>query len=186
MNNGISFKFLLIAAFCLSAVPETALALSEQGDTRWIVEPLDYALSDNDHIGPLKAGFVCMPSGNIKWGDIRIPRDNDLTNAVLEKLKEITETGLTALNDGYRLKGRLLKFDIKLCVAGLGIGEKKPKGQAKIEVEWMQIRLADEVIAHSAKVETEFEFKGIDPRKDASLLRDGLIQNLTKFLKEKR
>ncbi len=185
-SQGAGGKFFLITGICLSVVPQVAGAIGTESGTNWIVEPIEYAPSDSDRIGPLKAGFVCAPSGNVKWGDIRIPRDNDVSKAALEQLNKIKQAALPPPKAGYRLMGKLEKIDLKLCVAGLGIGEKQPKGRANIEVQWTQLQLTDGSVVRSEKVQTVFEFKGSDPRKDSRPLQDALIENLTKFLEEKR
>jgi hypothetical protein len=172
----------LIIKFFLIFTPIAVLGNGSSLAERWKVAPIVYSLNENDKVGTLKAGFVCLPSGTLRWNDIKLPRDYELTEKAMVQINESLSKGLNLSTKFYQLKGRMDKFELKLCVAGLGIGEKKPKGEGKIEIQWTKLRWPEGTAIQSETVQSTFVINGTDPRKNSDSLQQGIIQNLAKFL----
>jgi hypothetical protein len=174
-------KWLLVGLYALSMSAE-CLASEVTAPDNLRFEPVDFSLKGTDRIGTLKAGFVCLPSGTLRWEDIRLPRDSELAQRALAEVKK---TGLILSTSQHQIKGRVDKFELKLCVAGLGVGEKKPTGRGKIEVQWTQSSWPGGTEIKSKVIDSEFDVDGIDPRKDSELLQKALVKNLLMFLDSK-
>jgi hypothetical protein len=160
----------------------SSLSGSVSQTERWKLEPIDYALSNDDKIGTLKAGFLCVPSGTLRWNDIKLPRDYELSEKAVVQVNNILKARDLTSPEIYQLKGRINKFELKLCVSGLGFGEKRPKGEGKMEIRWTKLHLSEGTEIRSETVQTTFIIDGLDPRKDAEPLQQAIIQNLAKFL----
>lgn len=183
MIDGSRFKnlWVLVGLYALSISAECS-ASEVTGPDNLRFEPVDFSLKGTDPIGTLKAGIVCLPSRTLHWEDIRLPRDSELAQ---KALAEVAKTGLVLSTAQNQIKGRVDKFELKLCVAGLGVGEKKPSGRGKIEVQWTQSSWPDGTIIKSNVINSEFNVDGIDPRKDSEMLKAALVKNLMMFLDSK-
>jgi hypothetical protein len=143
--------------------------------------PMVYANVESDAIGSVKAGFVCLPSGSLHWRDLKLPRDGHLAEKALLAFSEsVAVDGRQVVPTQF--EGYVQEVTMTLCVAGLGIGEKKPKGKGKINIMWTQTALDTNETLKSTAISSEFDIKGIDPRRDSLALEQALLANFKLFL----
>jgi hypothetical protein len=123
-----------------------------------------------------------VPNATLRWNDIKLPRDYELSEKAIVQVRYTLKVRETPSPEIYQLKGRIDKFELKLCVSGLGLGEKKAKGEVKMEIRWKKLHLPEGTEIQSETVQSTFIIDGLDPRKDAEPLQQAIIQNLAKFL----
>jgi len=147
------------------------------------------AISSTEVIGPLKAGWACLPKGRLRWASIAKPSEMALARLIQERLSMNGANAVPSagadLSGGekIRLSLTILHAKLHLCVSGLGIGEKKPSGGGAIAVR-IDIYKADaSVPAASNEIEVELDLRGRDPRIDPSVLADAIASAADRFIK---
>jgi hypothetical protein len=141
--------------------------------------PITYLYDDSEVIGQIKIGFLCFPNGSLRLRDLKLPRDGQLAEKALA-----TYSSMSVLSgQNYQFQGKVESMALSICVAGLNLGEKKPKGKGKIAITWTQsVALSGEVV-RSSMISSEFEINNHDPRRDALALEQALLENFSIFLK---
>ena len=163
----------------------TALLLAAPG-----AEPNDYAvIAVRDDIpagtivGPLKAGFLCLAAGRLRWDQIARPSqdlliaraqreisaDADTDAPVPDPFERGAERGASAQ---YRVIVVIRAARLKLCAAGLGIGERKPAGEGTVDAVVETQRTADKARLPDRDITVPIHLDGRDPRRDASVYAD--------------
>lgn len=170
---------LLFLASILSAAPANAEEpVTPNSSKQGTVLPLRYIIEDSAKVGTVKAGFICGPKGSIRWSDIRLPRDTDLE---LELSNIVSVNSGIVSNERFELQGRVTSFKIKLCVPGLGIGERTTKGAFSIAIEWTQRYPSNTKSPKSAVVVLDESIEGVDPRKDSAPLKRTILRSAEQF-----
>ena len=133
----------MIAA-ALLALP-SAQAAAPNNVYQYALAPLSYEPGPLAKVGKLRAGFVCLPKKTLRWRDIARPDDDALRRRLVATLDArglaIAAPASALFGDPepvtpYRIRVVVTAMDMRLCVAGLGIGEKKPSGAGTLSVRW--------------------------------------------------
>lgn len=167
-----------------------------------IDEPKDYsiaAIESNlrpmDKIGPLRVGMLCLPKGRLLWRDIAKPTDASMITALSRRLSAL---GLAMADvpdplfsevaplTKYRIRVTYELLSMKLCIPGLGIGEKHPSGSGQMVVRWETFDRITKTQIDNQKFEIPFALAGRDPRNDNSIIRDALKLSADKYVMARR
>lgn len=163
----------------------TALMLAAPG-----AGPGDYALIGvRDDVpagmvvGALKAGFLCLPAGRLRWDQIARPPEATLLTRAQTIISGNADAGAgppdpfdrpadRGSSAKYRVVIMIRTARLKLCVAGLGIGERKPAGQGAVEAVIATQEAAGKRRLPDRVVTVDIHLNGRDPRRDSSVYAD--------------
>ncbi|HEX4694173.1 hypothetical protein [Sphingomonas sp.] len=134
-------------------------------------------------VGPLKAGFLCLPAGRLRWDQIARPAEAKLIARAQNIISGNSDVGPVApdpferpadrgASATYRVVIMIRTARLKLCVAGLGIGERKPAGQGAVEAVVATEEAAGKRRLPDRVVTVDIHLNGRDPRRDASVYAD--------------
>ena len=150
------------------------------GSPRYAVVAIRDDIAVGTIVGPLKAGLLCLPAGQVRWDQIARPSE-----AALIKRAERTLSGGAAANPDpfapsadssesakYGVVITIRTARLKLCVAGLGIGERKPGGGGQIEATVATQYMASKQRLPDRIFTVPIHLDGRDPRKDPSVYAD--------------
>ena len=130
----------------LSAVSLVNTAAADDANVAdYSIASVEYLPSPLEKIGKLQAGLLCPPKGKLRWRDVARPEHD----AVAKRLTKVLGDGglLVAPRADplfgdpvpltrYRVKVVVERVKMRLCIAGLGIGEKQPSGEGITAVRW--------------------------------------------------
>lgn len=165
-------------------------------------EPKDYsiaAIESNlrpmDKIGPLRVGMLCLPKGRLLWRDIEKPTDASMITALSRRLSAL---GLAMADvpdplfsevaplTKYRIRVTYELLSMKLCIPGIGIGEKYPSGSGQMVVRWETFDRITKTQIDNQKFEIPFALAGRDARNDNSVIRDALKLSADRYVMARR
>lgn len=145
------------------------------GQSAPVDPPVAITMTDNIApsavIGPIKAGLVCLPKGRLRWGDVAKPATGTL-EADLERIFADATTAGGKLVTKARVT--LVSATLRLCVAGLGIGERKPSGKGHIELTFAPLDAESTKAVDTRSVSVDFDVGGRDPRRDPAVIEDAV------------
>lgn len=157
------------------------MASPKAGAARYAVVSVRDDIAVGTIVGSLKAGLLCLPAGQVRWDQIARP-----TEAALIARAEIALPGNTSTSEtdpfaqpvergasaDYRVIITIRTARLKLCVAGLGIGERKPSGAGQIEATVATQRRETKSLLPNRLIVVPIHLDGRDPRKDPTVYAD--------------
>ncbi|MBA3895845.1 MAG: hypothetical protein H0X36_01625 [Sphingomonadaceae bacterium] len=148
-----------------------------------------------EKVGNLKAGLLCLPKGILLWRDVAHPSGDALA---ARKTAALKDAGLSVAAHPdplssdpppltrYRIKVIVERVALRLCVAGLGIGEKKPSGEGVAAVRWETYDRAARARVASVAFELPLMVGGRDARTQQAVLGDALVESAARYAKSRR
>lgn len=136
-----------MGAGLLNATTITKANAADDNVADYSIASVEYALSPLDRVGSLQAGLLCLPKGKLRWRDVARPDGETLarklTDVIGGKLSVAARAdplfGDPEPPTRYRIRVVIEAVKLRLCIAGLGIGEKQPSGGGVATVRWGDI-----------------------------------------------
>lgn len=171
------------------------IAANDSNVPTYSIAAIEYLPAPFEKVGKMQAGLLCLPKGTLRWRDVARPQDEK----ILARL-----TG--ALGDGglstpkradrlfadpeplttYRLKVVVETVKLRLCVAGLGIGEMQPKGEGRITVRWETFdRVARAKVAR-VSFDVPMDLQRRDPRGETSVISNALVESAVRYVASRK
>jgi hypothetical protein len=138
----LSSNQVFLIAFAIVASSGVAKASDAAAD--YSIAAIEYAPTPLQQVGSVKAGLLCLPKGKLRWRDVARPGDHALVVRVEDVLRKgglrVAPQPDPLFGDAppattYRIKAVVTDVALKLCVAGLGIGN-RPHSQGHVTVRW--------------------------------------------------
>lgn len=158
-------------AFVLEQVAEGALPVR-----------LQINITPMQQIGSLKSGLICAPAGKLRWKDIARESEQDIADKVLLAIRFAKPSSLPVAGESL-LRGKIVKAAIDLCTSWRGIGP-KPKGSGTVSITWERYNAAGRLSERDYTVPVVVA--GRDPRENAEVLTEAVIESVQRFLKDER
>jgi hypothetical protein len=154
------------------------------------IAAIEYLPTPLEKVGKVQAGLLCLPKGKLRWRDVARPEDEKLLTRLTEVL---IAGGLSAPKRAdrlfadpepqttYRLKVVVETVKLRLCVAGLGIGEMQPKGEGRMTVRWETYDRAARAEVARVTYDVPLELKARDVRGAAGVIGDALVESAVRY-----
>jgi hypothetical protein len=146
-------------------------------------------------VGKLQAGLLCLPKGKLRWRDVARPEDEVLANRLTAVLDE-QGLSVAARADPlfadpapltrYRVKVVVERVNLRLCLAGLGIGEKQPSGGGDATVRWETYDRAARVLIDRVRYDVPLIVNGRDARGASGVISDALVDSASRYAKHRK
>jgi hypothetical protein len=159
------------------------------------IAAIEYLPTPLEKVGKVQAGLLCLPKGKLRWRDVARP-DNE------KQLTRLTEVliagGLLAPAQAdrlfadpepqttYRLKVVVETVKLRLCVAGLGIGEMQPKGEGRMTVRWETYDRVARAKVASVSFDVPLLLNGRDARGASGVISDALVDSASRYAKHRK
>ncbi len=165
-------------------------AWNDRHNIDYSIAAIDYLPGPFEQVGKLQAGLLCLPKGKLRWRDVARPND-DLVLARLDAV--LAEGGLTVSaradrlfadpepQTTYRVKVIVESVKLRLCIAGLGIGEMQPKGEGQMTVRWETYDRAARTKIDSVAYDVPLSILGRDARGTSSVVSDALVESARRY-----
>lgn len=140
------------------------------------IKRVSFALSPTDRVGPLKSGLACLPNGGLFWENLSLPTDVAIRRRISQSLIKwdgfrqdaaFADIASVARRADFLLSATVEAVNARLCVAGLGLGERRPTAELKLRVRWDVIDVHSQKLAYSKSYEVFEPNISFDIRNDA-------------------
>ncbi len=151
---------------------------------------IEYAPTPLEKVGKVQAGLLCLPKGKLRWRDVARPEDEvlakRLTDALGDRGLSVAARPNPLFGDPvpatrYRIKVVVERVKLRLCVAGLGIGEKQPSGEGDATVRWETYDRAARVLIDNVRYDVPLIVNGRDARGASGIMSDALVESATRY-----
>lgn len=180
-------RCLTLAIGLLAGFAPLSAAATQVAD--YSIAALEYAPAPLDRVGKLQAGLLCLPKGKLRWRDVARPEAEAAARTLSAALGERLSVAARAdrlFGDPdpvtrFRVRVVVETLNLRLCIAGLGIGEKTPSGEGSMTVRWetydrmSRARIADDVFVVPLLI------KGRDVRGASGILSDALVESAARY-----
>ena len=175
----------------LSAVSLVNTASADDANVAdYLIASIEYTPTPLEKIGKLQAGLLCLPKGKLRWRDVARPGDEALAKRLTEVLAD-SSLSVAARADPlfgdpvpltrYRVKIVVERVKMRLCIAGLGIGEKQPSGEGVAAVRWETYDRVARSRVDSITFEVPMAFRQRDARGTSSVISDALVESARRY-----
>jgi hypothetical protein len=159
------------------------------------IAAIEYRPTPLEQVGKVQAGLLCLPKGKLRWRDVARPEDEVLVGRLS---KAIADAGLSvsaradplfadpAPMTRYRVKVVVERVKLRLCVAGLGIGEKQPSGGGDATVRWETYDRAARVLIDKVSYDVPLIVNGRDARGASGVISDALVDSAVRYAKHRK
>ena len=154
------------------------------------IAAIEYLPGPLEQVGKLQAGLLCLPKGKLRWRDVARP-SNDVLLARLSTVLASSGLAVSPRADRlfadpepqttYRVRVVVETVKLRLCIAGLGIGEMQPKGAGQITVRWETYDRAARAKIDSVTLDVPLSINGRDVRGASSVLTDALVETAQRY-----
>lgn len=154
------------------------------------IAAIEYLPGPLEQVGKLQAGLLCLPKGKLRWRDVARPSD-DVMLARLSAVLNKSGLAVSARADRlfadpeplttYRIKVVVEAVKLRLCIAGLGIGEMQPKGNGQITVRWETYDRMARTKIDSVTFALPLSIAGRDARGASSVVSDALVETARRY-----
>jgi hypothetical protein len=177
----------LIVLVCV-ALPTGAVAGDDVAD--YAIAAIEYRPTPLERVGKVQAGLLCLPKSKLRWRDVARPEDEVLAKRLTEVLDAAGLSVAARPNPlfgdpvpltRYRLKVVVEHVKLRLCVAGLGIGEKQPSGEGIATVRWETYDRVQRVRIDAVSFVVPMQFKQRDARGASGVISDALIDSAQRY-----
>jgi hypothetical protein len=167
-----------------------AIAAGDANVADYSIAAIEYRPAPLEQVGKVQAGLLCLPKGKLRWRDVARPEDEVLVGRLS---KVIADAGLSvsaradplfadpAPMTRYRVKVVVERVKLRLCQAGLGIGEKQPSGGGDATVRWETYDRAARAKIDSVSFEVPLIVNGRDARGQSGMLGDALVESAARY-----
>jgi hypothetical protein len=154
------------------------------------IAAIAYAPAPMDKVGHLKAGFVCLPKGTLRWRDMARGQDTDVIaelTAVLQKsgLAVVTPPDPLFLDapplTRYRIKVVIETMHLNLCIAGSRLVKQRPSGDGTVHINWETYDRVSRALAAKQVFEVPLATNGRDARNSSAVLGDALVESAVRY-----
>ncbi|MFM9978058.1 MAG: hypothetical protein ACKVOP_08450 [Sphingomonadaceae bacterium] len=161
--------------------------------TDYSIASLEYALTPMEQVGRVQAGLLCLPKGKLRWRDVARPPDDVMTRRLERVLRD---RGMTVAPQPdplfgdlppptrYRIKIVVDALSMRLCVPGLGIGEKAPSGSGRLTVRWETWDREARTLAASQRYDVPIAIARRDARTASSVISDAVVETAMRYAAE--
>ena len=178
-----------VAVLCAVSLVNTASA-DDANVADYSIASIEYLPTPLEKIGKLQAGLLCLPKGKLRWRDVARPGDEALAKRLTEVLAD-SSLSVAARADPlfgdavpltrYRVKIVVERVKMRLCIAGLGIGEKQPSGEGVAAVRWETYDRVARTQVDSITFEVPMAFRHRDARGTSSVISDALVESARRY-----
>ena len=178
----------------LALTVAVALATVPPADQYSVVE-IEYALTASQSVGSVKAGFLCLPKSGLRWGEVARPEAGALIrnveNALQDSGLQIARRrdplfGDPAPDIRYRIRIVIDDVRLKLCVAGLGIGERKPTTDGTVTLHWETYDRDTRTKTRSRAYIQPIAARDRDAREDSILIDNAVLASVGTYVESRR
>lgn len=154
------------------------------------IATIEYRPTPMEQVGKLQAGILCLPKGKLRWRDVARPDDERLTAALTAQLGKaglsVAARPDTLFGDPvpltrYRLKVTVERVKMRLCVPGLGIGEKQPSGGGMVAVRWQTFDRVERTLVDDVIFDVPMSMNRRDARGATGVLNDAFIESAARY-----
>ena len=156
----------------------------------YAIAAIEYLPTPLEKVGKVQAGLLCLPKGKLRWRDVARPGDDVLATRLTGVLGE---SGLSvaaradplfadaAPMTRYRVKVVVERVKLRLCIAGLGIGEKQPSGGGEATVRWETYDRAARARIDTVTFEVPMILNQRDVRGASGVISDALVESAVSY-----
>jgi hypothetical protein len=139
------------------------------------IATIEYLPKPSERVGKVQAGLICLPKGKIHWRDVERPSEEALAKRLTSTLSlgglKVGERANPLFADPvplthFRIKVLVERFKLRLCIAGLGIGEKKTSGEGLASIRWETYDRSARTLIDSVTFEVPILVKAADEAND--------------------
>lgn len=180
----------MLPIIALAIVASANPSNSHAGAESYSIAAIEYLPGPLEQVGKLQAGLLCLPKGKLRWRDLARPSDD----AMLARLSEVLAEGGLAVparadrlfadpepQTTYRVKVVVETVKLRLCIAGLGIGEMQPKGEGQIKVRWETYDRQARAKIDSVSFDVPLSVRGQDARGTSGVVGDAIIESARRY-----
>jgi hypothetical protein len=165
-------------------------AIADENVADYSIAAIEYALGPQEKVGKVQAGLLCLPKGKLRWRDVARPEGEVLAKQLTDVLEQ---AGLSVAKrpdplfgdpeplTRYRVKVVLERLKLRLCVAGLGIGEKQPSGEGAATVRWETYDRASRAKIDTVTYDAPMVLKERDARGSSGVIADAFIESAVRY-----
>jgi hypothetical protein len=174
----------------LSALMAAAPVAGQTSPPTYSIAAIEYLPTPLEKVGKVQAGLLCLPKGKLRWRDVAQPEDEKL----LARLTGVLGDGGLSVpkradrlfadpepQTTYRLKIVVETVKLRLCVAGLGIGEMQPKGEGRMTVRWETYDRVARAKVATVSFDVPIVLEQRDPRGATGVLGDALAETALRY-----
>ena len=168
----------------------TGAAANDINVADYSIAAIEYRPTPFEKVGKVQAGLLCLPKGKLRWRDVARPEDEVLAKLLTEVLGagglSVAARADPLFGDSvpltrYRIKIVVERVKLRLCVAGLGIGEKQPSGEGMATVRWETYDRVARAQVNQVSYEVPMLLKQRDARGASGVISDALVDSATRF-----
>lgn len=176
------------AGVVLFGVFFSSMAVADVAD--YSIAAIEYTPGPMDKVGSVKAGLLCLPKGTLRWRDVARPGDDvlmrQLGSALVKGGLSVAARPDPLFADAapltqYRIKVVVERVKLRLCVAGLGIGEKQPSGEGNLTVRWETYDRVARTQVDSVAFDLPMTVDGRDARGQSGVIGDALVESAVRY-----
>ena len=167
-----------------------AIAASDADVADFSIAAIEYRPTPLEQVGKVQAGLLCLPKGKLRWRDVARPDDEVLAKRLTEVLGQgglsVAARPNPLFGDPvpltrYRIKVVVERVKLRLCLAGLGIGEKQPSGGGDATVRWETYDRAARVLIDKVSYDVPLIVNGRDARGASGVIGDALVDSAVRY-----
>jgi hypothetical protein len=182
-----------LIALVMAASSDVSKASENVAD--YSIAAIEYRPSPLEQVGKVQAGLLCLPKGKLRWRDVARPDDEvlakRLTGVLGDKGLSIAARPNPLFGDPvpatrYRVRVVVERVKLRLCIAGLGIGEKQSSGGGDATVRWETYDRAARAKVDSVSYEVPLIVNGRDARGAPGIISDALVESATRYAADRK
>jgi hypothetical protein len=172
-----------------------AIAANDANVADYAIAAVEYRPTPLEQVGKVQAGLLCLPKGKLRWRDLA-PPENEAMARRLTSVLDDQGLSVAARADPlfadsapltrYRVKVVVERVKLRLCLAGLGIGEKQPSGGGDATVRWETYDRAARALIDKVSYEVPLIVNGRDARGNSDIIRDALVESAARYTQHRK
>ena len=180
----------MVSLIALAMAVNADITSASDNVATYSIAAIEYLPSPLEKVGKVQAGLLCLPKGKLRWRDVARPEDEVLAGRMTQALRA---TGLSvaaradplfgdaATVTRYRVKVVVERVKLRLCVAGLGIGEKQPSGGGEATVRWETYDREARTKIDSVSFDLPVVLNERDARGESDVISDVLVESARRY-----
>ncbi len=145
-------------------------------------------MDDEQKVGPLKVGVLCLPNGSLRWGEVKLPSESEVRADIaarLEKagtsLRVVAQSATETRGDVAQLRVAVESATFHLCMPGMQMLAGKPKLRGTVKIRWeMTEKGVAPAHVYSSTIAVD---ESSDPRRSATPLLHAFAESAEQFSK---
>jgi hypothetical protein len=180
----------VVSLIALAMAVNTDVARASDNVADYAIAAIEYLPTPLEKVGKIQAGLLCLPKGKLRWRDVARPEDEVLAKRLTETLDAAGLLVASRPNPlfgdpvpltRYRLKVVVERVKLRLCVAGLGIGEKQPSGEGVAAVRWETYDRVARTQIGKVTFDVPMQFNQRDARGATGVVSDALVDSARRY-----